>query len=72
MFAMRRAQERTTAYTTDSTPINLMDIKSDITATAKTTGELDRNAKISFDMTFAVNDDRLADTVKTPEAMVNP
>ena len=66
MFAMRRAQERTTAYTTDSTPINLMDIKSDITATAKTTGELDRNAKISFDMTFAVNDDRLADTVKTP------
>ena len=66
MFAMRRAQERTTVYTVDSTPINLMDIKSNITANATTTGELDRNATISFDMTFAVDNNKLADTVKTP------
>ena len=55
----------TADYTTNSTPIDLTQIKSNITADATTTGELDRDAKISFDMTFAVDDYKLAHTVKT-------
>ncbi len=66
MFAMaRRRLVKATAYTTDSTLIDLTAIKSEITATAQTTGALDRDAQISFNMTFAVDNGKLADTVKT-------
>ena len=50
----RRRLAKAADYTTDDTPIDLTQIKSNITADAKKTGELDRDAEISFDMTFAV------------------
>ena len=65
VMARRRLAKAAENYTTDDEPIDLTKIKSKITATAQTTGELDRNAKISFDMTFAVDDYKLAHTVKT-------
>ena len=65
MFAMARRRLVKAAYTTDSTQIDLTAIKSEITATAQTTGALDRDAQISFNMTFAVDNGKLADTVKT-------
>ena len=66
MFAMaRRRLAKAADYTTDSTPIDLTTITSNITADATTTGELDRDAQISFDMTFAVDNGKLAHTVKT-------
>ena len=67
MFAMaRRRLAKAADYTTDSTPIDLTTITSTITADANTTGELDRDAQISFDMsTFVVDDYKLAHTVKT-------
>ena len=59
MFAMRRAQARTTA----STPIELKDITSSIKIT--TNGDISRDTPFTLNMHFDVDDNRLLDTVKT-------
>ena len=65
MFAMRRAQARTTAYTTDSTPIDLTKITSNITVS--TSGDISRDTPFKLKMNFDVDDHRLLDTVKTTD-----
>ena len=65
MFAMRRAQARTTAYTVDSTPINLTDITSNITVS--TSGAISRDDPFMLKMDFDVDNQRLLDTVKTTD-----
>ncbi|MGN8761539.1 Cna B-type domain-containing protein [Oribacterium sp. HCP3S3_B9] len=59
MFAMRRAQARTTS----STPIELKDITSSIKIT--TNGNISRDTPFTLNMHFDVDDNRLLDTVKT-------
>ena len=59
MFAMRRAQARTTA----STPIKLKDITSSIKIT--TNGDISRDTPFTLNMHFDVDDNRLRDKVKT-------
>lgn len=63
MFAMRRAQARTTTYTIDSAPIKLEDITSSIKIT--TNGEVSRDEQFTLNMDFDVDNGRLGDTVKT-------
>ena len=63
MFAMRRAQARTTTYTIDSAPIKLEDITSSIIIT--TNGEVSRDEQFTLNMDFDVDNGRLGDTVKT-------
>ena len=55
-----------TEYLVDDEPLDLTKIANEnITVTVETTGELDRNATFDLGLSFKVDDQRLANTVKT-------